>query len=166
MRSSSTIEVGSKIVTQRRTITEGDFSAMVNLSWETSPLHTDREYAKTTPFGERILGGPCTIPFVAGLTGHAWHGMWERSGLRLIALVGINNVTFTTPLFPNDTIWVETEVISMRPTSKPKRQLVTVKDILRKQVDQIVLQMERLILVQEIEPKTGTDPGDGRNVTS
>jgi acyl dehydratase len=154
MHSSSKIEVGSKIVTQRRTITEGDFSAMVNLSWETSPLHTDREYAKTTPFGERILGGPCTIPFVAGLTGHAWHGMWERSGFRLVALVGINNVTFTTPLFPNDTIWVETEVVSKRPTSKPKRLLFTVKDVLRKQVDQVILQMERLILVQEIEPET------------
>ena len=62
----------------------------------------------------------------------------------MIALVGINNVTFTTPLFPNDTIWVETEVMTMRPTSKPKRHLVTVKDILRKPVDQIVLQMERL----------------------
>jgi|HubBroStandDraft_6_1064221.scaffolds.fasta_scaffold1012217_2 acyl dehydratase len=166
MSGSSTIAVGYKILTQRRTITEGDFSAMVNLSWETSPLHTDREYAKTTPFGERILGGPCTIPFVAGLTGHAWHGMWERSGLRLIALVGINNVTFTTPLFPNDTIWVETEIVSMRPTSKPKRRLVTVKDILRKQADQVVLQMERLILVQEIEPTPGADLGDGRNLAS
>jgi acyl dehydratase len=151
MHSSRTIEIGSKIVSQRRTITEGDFSAMVNLSWETSPLHTDREYAKTTQFGERVLGGPCTIPFVAGLTGHAWHGLWEKSGLRLIALVGINNVTFTNPLFPNDTIWVETEIVNMRPTSKPKRRLVTVKDILRKQDDKVVLQMERLILVQEIE---------------
>jgi acyl dehydratase len=150
MHSSRTIEIGSKIVSQRRTITEGDFSAMVNLSWETSPLHTDREYAKTTQFGERILGGPCTIPFVAGLTGHAWHGLWEKSGLQLIALVGINNVTFTSPLFPNDTVWVETEIVSMRPTSKPKRRLVTVKDILRKQDDKVVLQMERLILVQEI----------------
>jgi acyl dehydratase len=156
MHSSRTIEIGSKIVSQRRTITEGDFSAMVNLSWETSPLHTDREYAKTTQFGERVLGGPCTIPFVAGLTGHAWHGLWEKSGLRLIALVGINNVTFTNPLFPNDTIWVETEIVNMRPTSKPKRRLVTVKDILHKQDDKVVLQMERLILVQEIEAETSS----------
>ena len=153
MQEQNSIAVGKKIVTQRRTITEGDFSAMVNLSWETSPLHTDREYAKTTAFGERILGGPCTIPFVAGLTGHAWHGMWEQAGMRLVALVGINNVTFTTPLFPGDTIWVETEIASMRPTSKPKRQLVTVKDVLCKQGNQVILQMERLILVQELEEK-------------
>ena len=155
MENDSKLEVGTKIVTQRRTITDGDFSAMVNLSWETSPLHTDREYAKTTQFGERILGGPCTIPFVAGLTGHAWHGLWEKSGMRLIALVGINNVTFTNPLFPNDTIWAVTEIAGMRPTSKPKRSLVTVKDVLMKQGDKVILQMERLILVEALGSEAG-----------
>jgi acyl dehydratase len=157
MVGASGIEVGTKIVTQRRTITEGDFSAMANLSWETSPLHTDREYARTTPFGERILGGPCTIPFVAGLTGHAWRGMWEQAGVRLVALVGIERVRFTSPLFPGDTIWVETEIAGTRATSKPKRHLVTVKDVLYKQDRQIILQMDRLILVQEIEGQTLKD---------
>ena len=144
--------VGTKITTQRRTITDGDFSAMVNLSWESSPIHTDDEYAKNTIFGRRVLGGPCTIPFVAGLSGHAWHGLWEKSGMRLLALVGINNVAFKAPLFPNDTIWVELEIASKRPTSKPKRSIVTVKDTLKKQGDETILQMERLILVEEIEP--------------
>lgn len=144
--------VGTKITTQRRTITDGDFSAMVNLSWESSPIHTDDEYAKNTIFGRRVLGGPCTIPFVAGLSGHAWHGLWEKSGMRLLALVGINNVAFKAPLFPNDTIWVELEIASKRPTSKPKRSIVTVKDTLKKQGDETILQMERIILVEEIEP--------------
>jgi len=144
--------VGTKITTQRRTITDGDFSAMVNLSWESSPIHTDDEYAKNTIFGRRILGGPCTIPFVAGLSGHAWHGLWEKSGMRLLALVGINNVAFKAPLFPNDTIWVELEIASKRPTSKPKRSIVTVKDTLKKQGGETILQMERIILVEEIEP--------------
>jgi acyl dehydratase len=147
------LEVGTKITTQRRTITDGDFSAMVNLSWESSPIHTDDEYAKATIFGRRVLGGPCTIPFVAGLSGHAWHGLWEKSGMRLLALVGINNVAFKAPLFANDTIWVELEIASKRPTSKPKRSIVTVKDTLKKQGGETILQMERLILVEDIEPK-------------
>src|SRR5262245_11753960 len=145
------LEVGTKITTQRRTITDGDFSAMVNLSWESAPIHTDDEYAKGTIFGRRVLGGPCTIPFVAGLSGHAWHGLWEKSGMRLLALVGINNVAFKAPLFPNDTIWVELEIVSSLPTSKPDRDLVTVKDTLLKPDRVIILQMERLILVQRIE---------------
>jgi acyl dehydratase len=145
------IEVGAKIKTQRRTITDGDFSAMVNLSWESSPIHTDDEYAKGTIFGRRVLGGPCTIPFVAGLSGHAWHGLWEKSGMRLLALVAINNVSFKAPLFPGDTIWVELEIASKRATSKPGRDLITVKDTLCKQGGEVILQMERLVLVQQLE---------------
>ena len=152
------IAVGTKVVTQRRTITEGDFSAMVNLSWETSPLHTDREHAKTTAFGERVLGGPCIIPFVAGLTGHAWHGMWERAGTQLIALVGIEGVRFTAPLFPGDTIWVETEITGMRPTSKSGRAIVIVHDTLYKQDRSVILQMDRLILVQESQGAKKPEP--------
>jgi acyl dehydratase len=148
------LEVGTKITTQRRTITEGDFSAMVNLSWESAPIHTDDEYAKGTIFGRRILGGPCTIPFVAGLSGHAWHGLWEKSGMRILALVGMNNVAFKAPLFANDTIWVELEIVSKRPTSKPKRSIITVKDTLLKQGREVILQMERLILVEQIESVT------------
>jgi acyl dehydratase len=146
------LEVGTRITTQRRTITDGDFSGMVNLSWESAPIHTDDEYAKTTIFGRRVLGGPCTIPFVAGLSGLAWHGLWEKSGMRLLGLVGINNVAFKAPLFANDTIWVELEIASKRPTSKPKRSIVTVKDTLKKLGGETILQMERIILVEEIDP--------------
>jgi acyl dehydratase len=151
MSAETRLDIGTRITTQRRTITDGDFSAMVNLSWESSPIHTDDEYAKGTIFGRRILGGPCTIPFVAGLSGHAWHGLWEKSGMRLLALVGINNVKFKSPLFPGDTIWVELEIANKRATSKPDRDLVTVKDTLRKQGGDVILEMERLILVQRIE---------------
>jgi acyl dehydratase len=153
--SENKLEVGTKITTQRRTITDGDFSAMVNLSWESAPIHTDDEYAKTTMFGKRILGGPCTIPFVAGLSGHAWHGLWEKSGMRILGLVGINNVSFKAPLFANDTIWVELEIAAKRPTSKPKRSIVTVKDTLRKQGGVIILEMERIILVEQIDGVAG-----------
>ena len=148
MESLGDIRVGHKVASQRRTITEGEFSAMVNLSWETAPLHTDREYAKGTLFGERTLGGPCTIPFVAGLSGHALHGFWEKSGAQLLALVGMEGVRFTNPLYAGDTIWVETEIVSLRPTSKPERFLMTLKDVLYKTDRKIVLEMQRLVLMQ------------------
>lgn len=151
MESVGAIRVGHAVVSQRRTITEGEFSTMVNLSWETAPLHTDREYAKGTTFGERILGGPCTIPFVAGLSGHALHGFWEKSGAQLIALVGIEGVKFTSPLYPGDTIWVRTEIAGLRPTSKPGRFLMTLKDVLYKTGEKVVLEMQRLVLMQELK---------------
>ncbi len=144
------VKIGRKIESQRRTISEGEFTAMVNLSWETSPLHSDREYAKNTVFGERILGGPCIIPFVAGLSARASHGMWEKAGAQVVALVGIENVRFIGPLYPGDTIWVESEVVGFRRTSKPERFIMTVKDVLYKLDGSTILEMERIHLMQEL----------------
>jgi len=148
MNSKGELRVGDKIKSRRRTISEGEFTAMVNLSWENSPLHSDREYAKTTAFGERILGGPCIIPFVAGLSGQS-HELWERTGSQLVALLGIDAVRFTAPLFPGDTIWVETEVVGFKQTSKPERYTVTVKDVLYKQDARAILEMQRVVLMQD-----------------
>ena len=149
MNSKGSLRVGDRIKSRRRTISEGEFTAMVNLSWENSPLHSDREYARTTTFGERILGGPCIIPFVAGLSGQAGHGLWDRTGARLIALLGIDAVRFTAPLFPGDTVWVETEVVGFKQTSKPERFTVTVKDVLYKENSRAILEMQRVVLMQE-----------------
>lgn len=148
MNSKGELRVGDRIKSRRRTISEGEFTAMVNLSWENSPLHSDREYAKTTAFGERILGGPCIIPFVAGLSAQS-HALWERTGSQLVALLGIEGVRFTAPLFPGDTIWVETEVVGFKQTSKPDRYTVTVKDVLYKQDARAILEMQRIVLMQD-----------------
>ena len=68
-------KVGNTVRSQSRTVTEGDFSAIVNISWENGPLHTDEEYMKTTPFGKRILGGPCLIALIAGLSTQPMYAM-------------------------------------------------------------------------------------------
>ena len=47
-------KVGSKIRSVSRTITDGDFAAIVNNIWDTHPLHIDEEYMKTTIFGAII----------------------------------------------------------------------------------------------------------------
>lgn len=122
---------------------------MVNLSWETGSLHSDKEYMKTTPFGERILGGPCIIPFVAGLSSHPLHTAWERSGIQVFALMGIENVRFTAPLHPGDTMRVETEVTEFRPTAKPGRFLFRLRDIAYKQDGRAIMEMERVLLAQK-----------------
>lgn len=143
-------KVGTKIKSQGRTITEGDYSTIVNVSWETSALHTDREYMKGTQFGDIILGGPCIIPFVAGLSSAGIVDLVERSGLRTVALVGIENAHFTAPLYPGDTMRVETEVVGFRPTSKPRRYLGRLKSVAYKQDGRAILEMERIVLLEKI----------------
>lgn len=142
-------KVGTKMKSQGRTISEGDFTAMANLSWENGSLHMDREFMKNSQFGERILGGPCIIPFVAGLSSHPLHNILDRSHVRLVALVGIENIRFTTPLHPGDTIYVETEVIKVRQTSNGQRWLVHMQDTAYKHDGNAIMNMERIVLMEE-----------------
>ncbi|GAF86639.1 unnamed protein product, partial [marine sediment metagenome] len=51
------IQVGDVEVTRARTITEADIVNFAAFSGDWYPLHTDVEYAKKGPFGERIAHG-------------------------------------------------------------------------------------------------------------
>ena len=52
--------VGEVLVTGRRTIDGGDVSRFAGLTGDFNPLHVDAEFAKTTPFGERVAHGILT----------------------------------------------------------------------------------------------------------
>jgi acyl dehydratase len=66
------------------------------------PLHTDAEYAKKTPFGERIAHGMLVISFAIGLM-----PLYEMA---IVAFYGMDKVRFTAPTKIGDTIHVELEV--------------------------------------------------------
>jgi len=61
-------EVGTETVTDSRTVTEADVFAFAGLSGDYNPLHVDAEFAKSTPFGERIAHGLLGLAIASGLT--------------------------------------------------------------------------------------------------
>ncbi len=58
---------GTEVVTQGRTITEADIVNFAGVSGDYNTIHTDAEYAKTTPFGERISHGLLGLSVATGL---------------------------------------------------------------------------------------------------
>ena len=149
MQDCTEFKVGCKARSMSRTITEGDFSAVVYISWENGPLHTDEEYMKTTPFGRRILGGPCLIALIAGLSTQPLYAMWRQARLNCIAGLGIDNVRYIAPFYPDDTLTVEIEVVELRDTrSRPGRLVGRIKDKAVNQRGHTVLEMERTYLLE------------------
>ena len=137
---------------QGRTLSEGDFSLLTNLTWTTSALHSDKEYMKRTPFGERILAGPCVLALVLGLT--RWSGLYqafERCGLRTTALLGYEEVRFTAPVLPGDTLTSESEILDARQTKNPSRAVVKVRDTGYKQTGEKVMEGTRLMLMERAQ---------------
>lgn len=50
-------QVGNEVVSPGRTIAEADLVNFAALTWDTNPMHTDAEFAKTTPLANASLMG-------------------------------------------------------------------------------------------------------------
>jgi len=112
------VEVGAVYETAGRTITEADVVAFASLSGDWNRIHTDAEYAKTTPFGQRIAHGLLGIAIASGLC--------VRLGLfadTTIAMLGVE-WTFRAPVFIGDTLRVRVRIVSKRRTSRGARGLL------------------------------------------
>ena len=60
-------EVGATFSTAARTITESDVMAFAGVSGDFNPLHVDREFCGTLPYGEPIAHGLLVLSVASGL---------------------------------------------------------------------------------------------------
>jgi acyl dehydratase len=147
---SELVPVGQKFTSPSRTIGEGDFAQLHNLTWITNDIHTDQEFMVQTEFGERLLAGVCTLACMEGLElSGGFRGMLYGEGRRPIAHLGFEGVRFTAPVKPGDTIRVHSEILSVRPTSKnPKRGVVRVGITVFNQREEKVMEATEVQLLE------------------
>ena len=140
---------GIVLRSRRRTITEGDFSALINVTWENAPMHTDQSHAESTEYGTGMLGGPCIIALTAGLSTETLFLSWARAKLDIVTALGIDNVRYRSPLKPNDTIEIEMHIKALRPSgSRPGRLVTTLHDRVLADGDRLVMEMHRSYLLK------------------
>ena len=135
-------EVGQAWTTQGRTVTEADIVAFVGLSWDGNPLHVDAEYAKTTPFGERIAHGLLGLSITSGL--------FSRLGIiegTTIAFLGLE-WSFKGVIVVGDTITARYRVAETRETSKPDRGIVILTVELVNQRGEVVQEGKQTLLMR------------------
>ena len=60
-------EVGQRIISASRTVTESDITTFAGLSGDYNQIHTDAEFCKNTPFGQRVAHGILGIAIASGL---------------------------------------------------------------------------------------------------
>ncbi|MGX5831822.1 MaoC/PaaZ C-terminal domain-containing protein [Mesorhizobium sp. 43Arga] len=111
-------QVGQEWLTPRRTITETDVVMFAAMTGDHNPIHTDEIYAKSTPFGERILHGPAVFAIVTGLE--------FRLGLKEGTAIAFLGMTWDlkAPVKIGDTIHVYQRVDGVRRASNPARGIV------------------------------------------
>jgi len=136
-------KVGDVLVTPRRTVDGGDVSRFAGLTGDFNALHTDEEYAKTTPFGARVAHGILTFGVSNGAQNLA--GWFDGTAL---ALLGLDRVRFTAPVKFGDTVQTEMTVTACRPTSKPDRGVVVFDATVKNQRGETVLSYEESVLMR------------------
>lgn len=113
--------VGEVLVTGSRTITSTDIVNFACLSGDFNDVHTNHEYARSTPFGEPIAHGPLVFAVAAGLN----YASGVNDGT-LLALLGIDKWRMKTPVKHGDTIHVQSTVVStVVSESRPDAGVVT-----------------------------------------
>jgi len=104
-----------------RTITEHDNTWFALLSMNQHPLFIDEHYARTQPLGRRPVIDTLVFSLAVGMS------VADTSG-KTIANLGYESVVFERPLFPGDSLYAESEVVSLRESaSKPDRGIVTIE---------------------------------------
>ncbi len=102
-------QLGQQIVSVGRTVTESDIVSFAGLSGDYNAIHTDAEFSKSTPFGQRVAHGLLGLAIASGLAMQT--GVLEGT---TIAFREINEWKFVRPIMIGDTIHVEMEVKELK----------------------------------------------------
>ena len=128
-----------------RTITEADNSWFTLLTMNTHPLHFDVEYAANTEFGRPLVNSALTLAIVAGMS-------VSDLSQKAIANLGWTDIRLTAPVFPGDTLYAESEVLSKRESkSRPTQGIVSARTVGMNAAGTVVMPYDRSFLV----PKRG-----------
>ncbi len=105
-------EIGEEVISPARTITEADVVMFAALTGDFNQLHTDEEFAKTTPFGRRIAHGLLVLSDAVGLLGRL--GFIEGTALAFRELAW----KFSQPVFMGDTVHVKARCRELKPMAR------------------------------------------------
>ena len=94
----------------KRVFTQEEVQKFAELSWDTNPLHTDLDYAKTTRFGQLIVPGFLTASLFSAVIGTKFPGF---------GTIYLNqNMSFRRPVFPGQEVRAVVSVKELFPEKR------------------------------------------------
>ena len=98
---------GVAFTTRGRTITEADLVSFAGLTGDWHPQHADAAWAANSRFGARVAHGMLVLSYAIGLV--------PFDAERVVALRGLEDVSFKRPVLIGDTLRVEGTVEKTQP---------------------------------------------------
>jgi acyl dehydratase len=135
-------EVGQRFTSVGRTITESDIVNFAGLSGDFTLIHTDAEYSKTTPAGQRVAHGLLGLAIASGLAVRT--GVLEGT---VIYFREISEWKFVKPILIGDTIHVEMSVVETKALRRMGGGAVTIEFDVKNQHSETVMKGAWRVLV-------------------
>jgi acyl dehydratase len=137
-----------------KTVTEADDHLFCLLTMNHHPLHINDVYAAQSQQGRNVVVGPLVYSLALGMS------VSDVSG-KAIANLATEELSHPAPLFHGDTLFVESEVLEVKPSrSKPDRGTVKVHTRAFNQDGVLVAEFKRVVLVPRKESGESA-PGGG-----
>lgn len=144
-------EMGLQVITPGRTITESDVVSFAGISGDYNQIHTDAEFSKNTPAGERIAHGLLVMSIASGLV--VLSGMMEGT---ILVFREIKNWKFIKPVYFNNTIHVEVNVTGLKELRRLRGGLVETEIDVKNQDGDTVMKGVWSSLIRSKPVDTGT----------
>jgi 3-hydroxybutyryl-CoA dehydratase len=135
-------EVGQKIVTVGRTITESDIVSFAGVSGDFTQIHTDSEFAQNTPFEQRVAHGLLILSIASGLAMRT--GVLEGT---VIAFREINSWKFSNPVFIGDTIHAELNILETKAIPRLGGGSITIEIAVKNQRNETTMKGNWTVLI-------------------
>ena len=124
-----------------KTVTEADDHLFCLITMNHHPLHINDVYAAQSQQGRNVVVGPLVYSLALGMS------VSDVSG-KAIANLATEELSHPAPVFHGDTLYVESEVLDVRPSeSKPDRGIVKVRTDVYNQDGTLVATFKRAVLV-------------------
>ncbi|MBN2147881.1 MAG: hypothetical protein JW726_10855 [Anaerolineales bacterium] len=134
--------VGQRILTSARTVTESDVVTFAGLSGDYNQIHTDVEFSRGTPYGQRVAHGLLVLGIASGLAMRT--GVLEGT---VLAFREINNWKFSSPIFIGDTVHVELLVLETKALPRLGGGSVVIELAVKNQRQEITMKGTWTVLV-------------------
>jgi acyl dehydratase len=129
-----------------KTVTEADDHMFCLLTMNHHPLHINDVYAKQSQQGRNVVVGPLVYSLALGMS------VGDVSG-KAIANLATDELSHPAPVFHGDTLFCESEVLEVRPSSsKLDRGVVRVHTRVHNQDGTLVAEFKRAVLVPRKNP--------------
>ena len=141
------LEVGTSTgVSRGRPLPETDVVTFMMITGNWAEIHSNTEFAATTPYGQRLVQGSLVLSISQGLF---------TTGRAVAAFAGLDRLRFHRPVFIGDTVTVECVLLDKK-EKDDRFGLATWEMRVSNQAGKLVQSAEYTMLTYRTRP----DPGD------